>query len=536
MAHAATDGEPNAETAGLSRDERRGSVLHFSPMSIRVAAGRAAAVFAGAAVLAGCSGDSTGETGNAAASGGAPNGGSGAGGSGGAAGAANTGGAAQGGGSSAGGNGAGGAPGAGGSTNAGGSTASGGSDNTGGRIGAGGAAPDGGSRGRPFPDTTSTISILTDQLPNLTAAQQRFVVDHFVGTEKQTLSQSQPLRALRPDFLVLHYHLSMWQSAPATTFIIDGVNWGNDYPTVTTHEDWFWHNTSNQRLASTADGKLLMNIANPGFRSYWATSLEDQVRAGDYDGIFFDSASPALLQGEVGGQDSRLAGTGARDSVIPEIGNQSFIAAWESWMSALDAALAAKGIPLIPNTSAFVTGWDDTNYGLTAGAFVEGFADPSFATSDWQASTNELLSLAAKHKILILQNYLGGAADVATRIYYLGNYLLVKSDRTYLEYFASSPLEWYPEWSIDLGAPATTASTVNDLARSGVYRRDFAKGIVLVNPTGTAVTVDLGKTMKRVVPSGGGAVDVQGDEPGTTTTASVTSVDVAAHGAEILLD
>src|SRR5262249_52857387 len=147
----------------------------------------------------------------------------------------------------------------------------------------------------------STIAILTDQLPNLTAAQRQFVVDHYVGTEKQTLSQSQPLRALKPNFLVLHYHLSMWQSAPSVDFIVDGVSWGNDYPAVTTHEDFFWHNTSNQRLASTADQKLLMNVANSAFQAYWEKSLEDQVKAGDYDGIFFDSASPALLQGEVGG-------------------------------------------------------------------------------------------------------------------------------------------------------------------------------------------------------------------------------------------
>ena len=31
-------------------------------------------------------------------------------------------------------------------------------------------------------------------------------------------------------------------------------------------------------------------------------------------------------------------------------------------------------------------------------------ADPSWATSDWQASTNELLSLTAKHKIVIFKD------------------------------------------------------------------------------------------------------------------------------------
>jgi hypothetical protein len=40
-------------------------------------------------------------------------------------------------------------------------------------------------------------------------------------------------------------------------------------------------------------------------------ALTAQVVAGDYDGIFLDSASPALLQGETQA-DPRLAGTGVR--------------------------------------------------------------------------------------------------------------------------------------------------------------------------------------------------------------------------------
>ncbi len=78
---------------------------------------------------------------------------------------------------------------------------------------------------------------------------------------------------MKPDFLVLHYHLSIWQSAPGVDFIVDGMNWGNDYPMVNMNESWFWHNQQNQRVASTADGKLLMMLADPGFQSYWQSSL-----------------------------------------------------------------------------------------------------------------------------------------------------------------------------------------------------------------------------------------------------------------------
>ena len=70
---------------------------------------------------------------------------------------------------------------------------------------------------------------------------------------------------------------------------------------------------------------------------------------------------------------------------------------------------------------------------------------------------------------MILQNYLGAPTDLAKRLYYLGNYLLVKGHHTYLDYFAAGPLEWYPEWAVDLGAPTTTATT--KVSRSPDRRR-----------------------------------------------------------------
>src|SRR5204862_6132802 len=122
-----------------------------------------------------------------------------------------------------------------GSGGAGGGTGVAGAGTSGG--GASGAAGRGGGSQagkRPWPDSTAATRVLADQLPSgLTAGQRQFVVTHMVGTQKLTLAESQPLRALAPNFLVLHYHLAIWQSAPTVTFIVDGMSWGNDYPTVT---------------------------------------------------------------------------------------------------------------------------------------------------------------------------------------------------------------------------------------------------------------------------------------------------------------
>ncbi|MGA7740784.1 MAG: putative glycoside hydrolase [Polyangia bacterium] len=386
-----------------------------------------------------------------------------------------------------------------------------------------------------FPDTTATIAILADQLPDMTAQQQQFAATHYVGSQKLVLGTTRALRALNPNFVVLHYHLAMWQSAPSVTFITDGLHWSNDYPEVTTHESWFWHNASGGRVASTSDGKLLMNVSDPGFASYWADSIAQQTAAGEYDGVFLDSASPALLQGECSANDSRLAGTAARDQVFGELGGQTWIAAWDTWIAGLNGSLAASGIPLIPNTGAFTTTWDNSDYALTAGIFSEGFADPSFSITDWKASTNQLMAIAGAGKIVIEQNYLTSTSDMQRRLYYLANYLLVKGARTYLFTFADSTLEWYPEWEIDLGAPVAAPSNVDALAWQGVYRRDFAKGSVLVNPGTSAVALTLAAPMQQIDPQGGGAVSADGTATGTVASTPVTSLSLAPGSGVILL-
>ena len=144
-----------------------------------------------------------------------------------------------------------------------------------------------------------------------------------------------------------------------------------------------------------------MNLTDPGFTAYWLQSLTAQVAAGEDDGIFFDSASPPLIQGAIFYRFStaprlfvvhfdaafifaagltrwhfrhtpcrrlathqgettaepRLKGTGVKDTPIPELGGITYITAWEAWISALDSALSGQGIPLIPNFDNFATSW-----------------------------------------------------------------------------------------------------------------------------------------------------------------------------------
>ncbi len=393
--------------------------------------------------------------------------------------------------------------------------------------------------GRSYPDTNAVIALLVDQLPTMNMAQMQFATSHYVGTEKQVLSVTQQLRALNKNFLVLHYHLCMWQSGPMTPYICDGMTWCNDYPTVTMNESWFWHDTNNERVIDP-DQALLMNVSVAGFQQYWEQSLETQVADGQYDGIMFDSASPSLLQGWVGGsgmnQDlaprrhggARHDVRGAREhDVDRRVADVDQKAQWRS---------RGQGHPAHPERRQLHHRVGHDRLHGDRRRLLRGVREHQRGR-ERLAGIHELLcssGFASLDRIMILQNYLSSPTDVATRMYYLGNYLLVKGHHTYLDYFQGGPLEWYPEWGIDLGAPTTPATTdVSTLASGGVYRRDFAKGSVLVNPTSSPVTVTI--SGNQVVPMGGGAVDSTGATPGTLSMNAVTSVTVGATTAQIVL-
>jgi hypothetical protein len=81
----------------------------------------------------------------------------------------------------------------------------------------------------------------------------------------------------------------------------------------------------------------------------------------------------------------------------------------------------------------------------------------------------------------------------------------------------------------------TTGAAVADLAVGGVYRREFANGWAVVNPTASAATATFPASARLVIPQGGGAVDATGAEPGSLSYGSATSVTLQPSTAAIVL-
>jgi Hypothetical glycosyl hydrolase family 15 len=395
-----------------------------------------------------------------------------------------------------------------------------------------------GSVVRPFPDTSGQILIFADQLPDQpTTGQWNFIASHYVGCQKELLSWTQTVRQINPQFIVLHYQLAV---GCGTADFIDGNTWTNDFPYVSQHDDWFLLD-SGSRIEQTTWDWYVMNIVFSsgapisGFPSYWTSAAVQRLNDNQNDGVFADSYTVDVLFGQVNPAYSWFNDvTTCLNNWIPNLNQYGAYCA-----SALHSQ--PQQFYYLPNLGGLITSWDTTNYAVGDGGMNEGFAIPNstsyYALSDWQLQMSRILALASQGKIVIGQSYIN-TSNNDQRWFVVGCHLLTKGNRTYLNMFDKSTLEWYPEYTVPLGT--YVAAPVADLSQYwnsawGVYQRNFANGMVLVNPSTTAVTINLDGTYLLVRSSGGGAVPGSGSQPGSLSTSAVTKIKIPAHSARVLL-
>jgi len=398
-----------------------------------------------------------------------------------------------------------------------------------------------GAAARSFPDTRAGILIYADQLPSqMTEAQMRFAATHYVGSQKMTRSWIRRMRRLNPHFLMLHYQLAVG-AGPAA--FLDGDQWTNDFAQVSQHESWFMHDAGGHRLLQPAWDWYVMDIRfdgdrpRTGFPDYWLRTALQRMRDNEDDGCFADSYTQDILMNQLR----------PPTPLFTDVDRMK-----RDWLPSLNryGAFCAAGFHrqperfyYLPNLGGLVTTWDRvTDLAVGDGGMNEGFCASGpgqyYTEDDWKQQMSRLLKLAAQGKILLCQTSIAGA-NAGHRWFIVGSFLLTKGRRSYLNMFRKSSLEWYPEYEVALGPylaePKPDAAGYWDSAWS-VYRRDYAGGIVLVNPGAQPVTItDLGGTFRLVEAEGGGPVDAAGQVTGRLTSRPVTALTVPAHSARVLL-
>src|SRR6516162_6021521 len=417
-----------------------------------------------------------------------------------------------------------------------------------------------------FPSTADGIHIFEDQLPDdLSSAMANFVATHTDGTQKELLSQTDQFRAINPDFTVLHYQLGTGNSA--YDYIIND-QWASDFSYVNQQESWFAHQTYSgepQSAADLASGRVLNNlgwyqadIANSAWQQYTLNQVFQNMAATGSDAWFADSFTYGIGGA---GYDSpiptRYQGTNAADPAYWP-GGVTWTTQLGNWAQTIENAFAqhnatyGTNYKFIPNLDARATSWEPNWYNNASGvpfidgAFLEGFGQYT-DTYNWTLSMNRGLNLTDNGKIVIMQPYPSASPTTAAGQqqvnFFLGTYLLLKGDQTYLNIDYGGGVQYFPQYQLTLGTAVTPlASDVSGYLWNGVYRRDFQNGIVLVNPGSTTYTLNLGGNFQLVQGTGGGTMsDADIDANGNYISASLTyqnvnSVTLAGGSAAILMN
>jgi hypothetical protein len=402
------------------------------------------------------------------------------------------------------------------------------------------AAPPSGTQPRPLPDTTDGVHVFNDQLPGwMSDAQVAFAATHYAGTQKMTRVEADRLRAVNPEFVILHYRLGIGlgfripggdcQPTDEVISIIEG-DWVPEWPGQV--EDSWFTLVDGQRVYNCDWGWYLVNLDDPSWRAYWLGEVLRQLDVNDNDGVFVDSISVPNYMGY-----DRFS------PPLPEV-DPAFEAAWtqaiDTWLAAMHDGLAGRAY-LIPNVGAQVTTRDQTTYAAADGVMVEGFGDEAlqyFSPDDWRLQMERTLAFVNRGQAVIAQGYVD-PGDVRARLFTLGSYLLIKGDRSYINLEVDYEPEWFPEYDLPIGAPVGPVESFEALYRAdwGAYARAYSGGLVVVNPDPDPASVMLDTTYYQVTPVGGGLIGEDGRIPPDwrLETAPVTELALGPGEAAILL-
>ncbi|NOY07002.1 MAG: T9SS type A sorting domain-containing protein, partial [Chlorobi bacterium] len=303
---------------------------------------------------------------------------------------------------------------------------------------------------------------------------------------------------------------------------------------------WNWYVMDPSGLISGADTN--------GWKEYWVSRTKQEMRSTGSDGIFADSYDLAVINSCCGSLDPADPRFNATNPIKPPpVGLE-----WGKHINIFGSYVMRRfhsgpeRFYFLPNFGGMITTWDTIRYWRHSdGGMVEGFAHwrNPFAVGDWKLQMNRILGITRLNKILILQSYPYNGKSFDTddddRAFLIANYLLIKGPRTYVALIGhGGEVEWYPEYDITVGnyiaPPPGRIDSLYDTAWK-VYRRNYANGMALVNPTATPRPIaSLGGTYYLHQGRGGGVIAPNGQKKGTLTTVPVTSVVVPAHGGVVL--
>jgi hypothetical protein len=192
---------------------------------------------------------------------------------------------------------------------------------------------------------------------------------------------------------------------------------------------------------------------------------------------------------------------GASDSDTNSTVRQWYRQGYVHYLNDLKAAMPGKyqtgNIADWGGSSAVLTEYNQVMQGgLMEGMIGQSWSNETQGWSQLMAAYKKMMGAIAKPQLVIFQQD-GSATDYQGMRYGLAACLLGNAYYDYDVNDSSNAVTWFDEFNANLGA--ATSSPFPAAYQKGVYRRDFANGIALVNPKGNGTqTITLETNYKKL--------------------------------------
>jgi len=249
------------------------------------------------------------------------------------------------------------------------------------------------------------------------------------------------------------------------------------------HPDWFLLDTNGQRIPTSPGGNYYrMDPGNPDWRNFFVTRvLEFQAQKG-WSGLFLDNLEASL---------SKVQQDGKKSAKYPD--DASYQAAVLGFLQYLEVNYSQPyNRPVVAN---IIARRDEATW-FTYLQYLDGAMQERWSV-DWSLETYvsedkwksdmalaEKTQSQGKYIILVAP---GNEADANRQNFAFASYLLISNGKAAFRYSNSTTYlyAWlYSNYQVDLGAPLGPRYPSGSL-----WRRDFTKGFVTVDPVNHTATI-----------------------------------------------
>lgn len=364
----------------------------------------------------------------------------------------------------------------------------------------------GSARAKTFPDTFPRLANYYLKSP-ISVSEARLLARWDVVILGRELQYTSPaifpiLRELNPDILLLAY-------APSEEFVTAQRDIADpQHPDAIfaagVADEWFLTDAAGNRI-SNWPGTQMLNVTLQApvvngrqWATYLPTFMHDHIMAtGLWDGIFYDNVWPDIAW--MNGGDIDLNRDGQTDSTT------ELNAAWAAGME----SLLAYSRRLEGDNAVIIGNGGGQYYTSLNGRLMEEF--PSDSDGGWTGAMKLYLNVmqrGALPPMVVLngKSSTGLATDEQAMRLTLASTLM---DGGFASFdFGTqrhADLWWYDEYGLSLGMPVSGRRNLlknGATLEPGLWRRDFQNGIVLLNSTATARTVELADAYEELTRSG----------------------------------